>query len=217
MKLLVVQICLLLTLSTLAQADFRDDFDGKLSSLWEPVIGKWELQEGSYNGKAIGKGPGFSLLPFEVADGMVIEVRAMDTGKGIWENALIVFSHMDESEVYLAGSAIVKQQWHIIRMTHEGWDMGQPGSLFLATAGAPVQSNRWYLMSLEIDKNTVCLSVDGQPKVEYTFKPELPKGRIGLGVSGANALFDEIQVRGVEVLPVTPKALLATTWAKLKS
>ena len=82
MRLLIIQTCLILTLSALAPADFKDDFDGKLSPLWEPVIGIWELHEGNYNGKAIGNGPGFSLLPFEVADGMVIEVRAMDTGKG---------------------------------------------------------------------------------------------------------------------------------------
>lgn len=216
MKLLVVQICLFLTLSAIAQADFREDSNGKLSPLWEPVIGEWELQEGSYNGKPVGNLPGFSLLPFEVADGMEIEVRAMDTGKGVYQNALIVFSYVDESEVYLAGSAIKRGLWYIIRTTHGGWP-DRAGWRDLAIFGEPVRSNRWYLMSVEIDGATVRLSVDGQLKVEYTFKPELPKGRIGLGVSGANALFDEIRVTGVDASPVTPKDFLATTWAKLKS
>ncbi len=126
---------------------------------------------------------------------------------------------MDESEVYLVGPAIIRQEWWLIRITHVGWrgGGGNAGSFFVATAKDRVLSNRWYLMSLEIDKNTVRLSVDGQLKLEYTFKPELPKGRIGLGVSGAKALFDDFRVTGGDASPVTPKGLLATTWAKLKS
>lgn len=105
-RLLIIQTCLILTLSALAQADFKDDFDGKLNPLWKPVSGIWELQDGTYNGRGIGQLPGFSLLPFEAADGLVIEVRAMDTAKGVFQNALIVFAYVDESEIYFAGSAI---------------------------------------------------------------------------------------------------------------
>ena len=71
-------------------------------------------------------------------------------------------------------------------------------------------------MSLEIDKTTVLLTVDGKFKVKYTFIPKLSRGKIGLGVIGGDALFDEMRVLGVEDFPVISKASLATTWVHLK-
>lgn len=210
----IIYICLVLVLSTFAQAEFIDDFDGNLSPSWEPVIGNWELQDGKYNGKGVGGLPGFTLLPYEVADGMEIEVRAMNTG-GVYQNFLIVFSYVNESEVYFAGSLIGAGFWGIVCSSHGGtaarWQQ-------LAMLGENLQSNVWYLMKVEINKATVSLIVDDKLKVEYTFDPELPKGRIGLGVTGSDSLFDEVRVRGVKnAFPVIPKKSLVTTWAKLKS
>jgi len=213
---IIMYICLVLVLSNFAQAEFNDDFDGKLSPLWEPVIGIWELQDGKYNGKGVGQLPGFSLLPFEVADGMEIEVRAMDTGKGVFNNSLIVFSYVNESEIYFAGSAILRGVWLIVSTDHGG-RVAMTRWQELAQFEEVLQSNVWYSMKVEIDKATVRLIVDGKLEVEYTFHPELPKGRIGLGVSGADSLFDDFQVRGVDAFMISPKKLLATTWAKLKS
>jgi hypothetical protein len=210
----IIYICLGLVLSTFAQAEFNDDFNGKLGPSWEPVIGSWELQDGKYNGKGVGGLPGFSLLPYEVADGMEIEVSAMNTG-GVYHNFLIVFSYVNESEVYFVGPLIGAGYWGIVCSSNGGttarWQE-------LAISGDALSSNVWYPMKVEIDKTTVRLIVDGKLKVEYTFVSGLPKGRIGLGVMGADSLFDEVWVRGVKnAFPVIPKKSFAATWAKLKS
>ena len=217
MKRPIIPTCLiLLTLCAFAQAefaDFKDDFDGEPSPLWEPVLGVWEPKDGAYNGQGAGPViPGFSLLPFEAADGLVIEVRAMDTGNRHRKNALIVFAYVDESEIYQAGSHLLNQRWAITRTAHAG-----RSNRDLAFKSEAVGSKRWYHMRVEIDRTTIRLRVDGTLKVKYTFDPELPKGRIGLGVDGGDTLFDEVSVRRVDAFPVDSKGLLATTWAQLKS
>ena len=122
MKLLMILTCVILTLAALTQADFTDDFDGALSPLWDPVLGVWELKDGAYNARAVGRLPAFSLLPFEAADGLVIEVRGMDTAKGQQKNFYVVFAYVDESEIYFVGSAIKRGLWYIGRMSEKGWD-----------------------------------------------------------------------------------------------
>ena len=102
-----------------------------------------------------------------------------------------------------------------MRTNHRGWD-DQVWWRDLALATSPVVSNRWDVVRLEIDHKTVRLIPDDKLKVEYTFDPELPQGRIGLSVVGADSLFDEFQVSGVGPLPIHPKGHLTTTWAVLK-
>lgn len=204
----------MLTLSAWAET-FRDDFDGDLNPLWEPVLGDWKIRNNAYNGQGVGRLPGFSLLPFEVADGLEIEMTVMDTAKGVFKNAEIVLSYVNESEIYLAGFAVQRGIWNIMRTNHRGWD-DQVWWRDLALAAAPVVSNRWYVMRLEIDHKTVRLIADDKLKVEYTFHPELPQGRIGLSVIGANSLFDEFRVSGVGAFAIHPKGHLTTTWGALK-
>ena len=63
---------------------------------------------------------GISISPtFETADDLVIEVRAMDTGKGTYKNFAIVFAYLNETEIYFAGSAIAKSG--IVCYSCENW------------------------------------------------------------------------------------------------
>jgi hypothetical protein len=202
--------------SFIVEADFADDFDKELNSLWKPISGIWEIKDGVYNGRAIGTLTGCAILPFEVTDGSVIEARLMTTIRGIYKNASIIFSYVNESEIYLVGYAVNLRRWQIIRSGKEGWN--RPGWAEFATAiDGTIQSEKWYSLKIEITGTTINLFVDDDFKVKYTFPNGIPVGKIGLGVGGSDVLFDNVKVIGVEdYFSVNPKYARATTWAKLK-
>ena len=130
-----------------------------------------------------------------------------------YRNMLIVFAYVNEDEVYFAGGFIRVREWCVCRSGRNGWN--NPGWVDFACPKENILSKQWYSMELKIEKATVILSVDGDLKVQYTFK-KLPKGKLGLSVHGGDSLFDDLEITGIGDMPVHPKSALATTWAEMK-
>jgi len=94
MKPLIILSCIVLAFLFgcfffTATADFTDDFEKGLKPLWNPVNGIWKVEDGLYHGTAIGTLPCYSLLPFMVTDGSVIQVSRMCTERGTYKMGYI--------------------------------------------------------------------------------------------------------------------------------
>jgi hypothetical protein len=216
MKKIFIIFSLLSLISASLCADFTDEFDSGVSPLWKPVSGIWEAKDNIYHVQAIGVLPAFSILPFEVTDGTVIETDAMITTNGTYQNAYLTFAYVNDSDIYVAALGVILGQWAIGHTGAGGWN--EAGWFMLSVnIDFSISTDVWYHLRLEIHKSTVSFFANNDLKVEYKFPNGIPKGKIGIGVVGSDALFDNVKITGVINLSIKPIGTLITTWASIRS
>lgn len=77
--------------------------------------------------------------------------------------------------------------------------------------------NEVYEMKLEITQKTIAGFLNGKEQFKPIKEDNLVEGRIGLGIWGAEANFDDLVVYGPKGFVVDPLGKSATTWGKIKA
>jgi len=90
-----------------------------------------------------------------------------------------------------------------------------PGTMTFA--GAWKNEEKVYEIKLEVTSKTISGYLDGKQQFKPIKDDNLIDGRIGIGIWGADANFDDLAVYGPEGRAVDPSGKVATTWGKIKA
>ena len=104
-----------------------------------------------------------------------------------YSNGLLIFDYQSPTNFKFAGAYEAGDRWVIGNRTSR-WRT-------VRTISESVLPNTDYVVNVSIQNDrTVTLSVDGVPKVTYTFNESLTDGDVGLGTWNAIAWFDDVTV-----------------------
>jgi len=95
--------------------------------------------------------------------------------------------------------------------------------LFNQAQAFPISLRKWYRMKVEAKGKKYSLKIDGKKIHQFT-GTRFESGRVGVGLGGAEAHFDNVIITGNDVpnvgpsgYAVHPKAKLTTTWGRLRA
>ena len=184
---------------SLAKLPLVRNFASGASDPFEPQLGTWFVNGSDrYRGAATSPANAVSLLDLDEALPSSFRMNSIIRGKnaGNLKNGVHVFDYSGPNSFKYAGGFFGANQWRIGHFDGVGWTT-------LASASAVNNTEIDYDTELVIRESTATLSVDGAVMVSFDFAGEaLNEGRIGLGTHDGVAVFDDLTVAALAVLPI---------------
>ncbi|MFA4880332.1 MAG: family 16 glycoside hydrolase [Candidatus Doudnabacteria bacterium] len=182
---------------------------------WEVIDGEFDVVDGALKQTAQSADDNnafraIALTKWEIQNG-IIEAKVKHSGAG--NNDALIFYRMEDNDNGYASRLQLDGYITIGKITN-----GVHGHIqFVVT---PVQADVWYIVKIELDGDTITVSVDDKEFIILQDKTS-PSGSVGFGMSrcAGGASLEWIHVTGSGVTPtlVAPAGKLTTTWANIKA
>lgn len=213
LEIILVFMLMMMTSAAQSQTLFQDDFS-KGADNWEEVWGKWEVKDGEYHQTDLlgADDAPLSLVKEDLWDDNWTEYTLEVKGKKLSGNEGIIV-------------AFRFQTW---RQNCYWWNIGGWGNTLSrvqryindvethhADSNHTIETDVWYHVKIQVTEDGYTLFLNDEEVVSVE-DSELTVGRIGLITYATTAVFDDVLVYGPKGQAVSPKAKLATTWARLK-
>ncbi len=217
-----VVLCLLLVAFSAWAGTFRDDFeDGNLTGwrqIWWKAPGNWNIENGQLVLNRDHDWVTYQTLADIIVDDVTIEFDAQI--EQLFRNyAAIELGLRTQDTDHTAYFSIGRwnNRWIAIGAL---WWMGRFENWH--EVPFPFEMGRWYHFKGIVQGNKFTLFIDGKKILTFN-EGRLVKGKVGFGAAGCKARFDNVVITGDGVPDVGPsgyaiqrKALLATTWGKIR-
>lgn len=235
MKSTIIGVCIFLFIFSAQAGTFLETFDDEELVNWQELV-MFGIND---------PGPG----PWKIIDGELEIInrgvpRLLTIGKETWQDYDIEFD-VKPLEKHGPGNIVIAARIKgtsgvVCGISDLADPLAEPiveclggnlhGNAFLAYDQKPhglLKLRKWVTFQLSVHGKHLTFSINGKQVLDpialepvHGF-PEFSTGRIGLGLGGYTARFDNLKITGPDIpnkdrLSVTPREKLAMTWASLK-
>jgi hypothetical protein len=175
---------------------WRADFDFTASSKargWEEIEGFWDVVDNSYRGND--RGVAWSLQGEADWEHLVFEGRFLSAADDPADVALL-FRVRDVSQGKGRGHYYMVE--NSVRQGGIRLWLVEDDRILLEEADCDFEPGTWYTFAIEARGLYVRVSIDRSRVLSYDRADEIQRGRIGLGVFGGTAFFDDLIVFSAE-------------------
>ncbi|MFV2068960.1 MAG: hypothetical protein ACC645_18495, partial [Pirellulales bacterium] len=168
------------------------DFSTGSAIGFEPVVGRWSVEQGGYEATPTEASKGATIATI-VTEGALPENFSISatlrtrTTPGFNQNAAIIFDYRDATDFKFVSMHTGGDKWRIGQRDASGWQ-------FLATVEAPIEPDTDTRLTLDVEGATVVLRAENA-FLRYEFDTPVTGGQLGVGSKNGAARFDNIAVR----------------------
>ena len=173
--------------SDAADLPFNEDFTDADTD-FRMIRGEWVIENGLLT--AAGEDDSIAIVPVGrmLPNEFTVSATATAAAGGRYLNAFIIFDYIGPDDFKFAGVYAGQDKWAIGYKDTEGWHE------LAYVRDSSITFNQSYDLDVSVSGPDVQLYADGQRWVSYSFSDDATQGSVGVGSTGAVAVFDAFAI-----------------------